>query len=336
MQTAWGSLGLNGLQPARVIADFGTSVKIATPNVARAELSGKLAHYSTSDETPKVGDWVAVRILESGIVVESVVLRSNELTRKVVGKRALKQIFAANVDIAFVLLSLDEDFSLERLERFLFQLSVQSIEPIIILNKADKTDDLQSFLSQLEIFEVPIIVTVATEESDFSEIETYIKPGCTAILLGSSGVGKSTLTNKLLGRQAQQTDSVRLSDSMGKHTTVHRELFTLPGGGLLIDTPGIRELQLWGTEQELDTKFDDIIQLTSKCEYHNCSHTQERGCAIHKSLANGTLDKKYYASYLKMKSELLILSSRNAEKNQRMNRRVRKVDNRRDRFFTED
>ncbi len=321
-QSQWDRLGLSNLQPARVIADFGTSLKLATPEVVTAELSGKLAHYSSHDDTPKVGDWVAVRMLDNSAVVESVVLRSNEIARKVVGKRAIKQIFAANIDIAFVLLALDNDFSVERLKRFLFQLSINAIDAVIVLNKADKTNDLESYISQLRSFDIPIVTSVANDESNADEITAFIKSGQTAILLGSSGVGKSSLTNKLLGRQVQDTDTVRSSDSTGRHTTVHRELFVLPGGGMLIDTPGIRELQLWGTEDELDANFEDITQLAINCKYTNCQHAGEKGCAIHKALASGTLDKKHYANYLKMKSELSSLGTRNAERAKHDNGRV--------------
>lgn len=335
-QTAWNGLHSDGLTPARVVADFGTSLKLAAPEIITAELSGKLAHYSSRDETPKVGDWVAVRILDNSAVVESVVLRSNEIARKVAGKRTVKQIFAANVDIAFVLVALDNDFSVERLQRFLFQLSVNSIEAVIVLNKADKTDDLQSYTSQLESFDVPVVVTTATDDSDANEIVTLINPGKTAILLGSSGVGKSTLTNKLLGRDAQTTSEVRESDSSGKHTTVHRELFILPNGGILIDTPGIRELQLWGTEDDLEINFDDIIQLTTKCKYTNCRHEDEKGCAVHKALANGLLDKKHYARYLKMKSEVTSLNIKNTERTRQQNGRVRKNDSSKQYRYTEE
>lgn len=336
-QLDWEALGLEGLQPARVVADFGTSLKLATPEIITAELSGKLAHYSTRDDTPKVGDWVAVRVLDNSAVVESVVLRSNEIARKVSGKRVLKQIFAANVDIAFVLLALDNDFSIERLKRFLFQLSADSINAAIVLNKADKTDDVASYVAQLEAFNLPIIISVATDDSNADEIAALIKPAHTAILLGSSGVGKSTLTNKLLGREAQDTNTVRESDSTGKHTTVHRELFMLPNGGILIDTPGIRELQLWGTEEEIDANFDDITQLALKCKYSNCRHADEKGCAVHKALANGMLDKKHYANYLKMKSEVLTLNKQRAARARLDNSRVRSSDaTRKYRFTSED
>ncbi|MGV9001516.1 MAG: ribosome small subunit-dependent GTPase A [Candidatus Saccharimonadaceae bacterium] len=323
-QIAWDVLNLEGLQPARVVADFGTSLKLASDEIITAELSGKLAHYSNSDDTPKVGDWVAVRVLDNSAVIESVVLRLNEIARKVAGKRVVKQILAANVDIAFVLVALDNDFSVERLKRFLFQLSVHKIETVIVLNKADKTDDVQSYIDQLTLFDVPIIISVATDTSSADEIAAFIKPGQTAILLGSSGVGKSTLTNKLLGRHAQNTGAVRLSDSTGRHTTVHRELFILPNGGILIDTPGIRELQLWGTEEDLDASFHDIIELAAKCKYPNCQHTDEKRCAIHKALATGMLEKNHYANYLKMKAEIESLDKKKTERIKQENGRTNK------------
>jgi ribosome biogenesis GTPase len=321
-QQAWEELALSNVQPARVIADFGTSLKVATPQIITAELSGKLAHYTDKELTPKVGDWVAVHVLDSGsATIESTVLRNNEIARKVAGKKVAKQIIAANVDIAFVLLALDNDFSVERLKRFLYQLSINAIEPVIVLNKADKTDDIEFYISQLQMLELPIIVTTATEGTGVDEIMARIKPGHTAILLGSSGVGKSTLTNKLLGRKAQHTNEVRESDSTGKHTTVHRELFTLPNGGLLIDTPGIRELQLWGTEEELNIDYSDIANLAGQCKYANCTHTSEQGCAIRYALQNGSLDEKHYASYVKMKMELANLAKKNTVQAKHANKR---------------
>lgn len=327
-QLAWDAMNSNAMQPARVIADFGTSLKVATPEIITAELSGKLAHYTDHGNTPKVGDWVSIVLSDNSVTIESVVLRSNEIARKVKGKQTLKQTIATNVDLAFVLLSLDNDFSVERLRRFLYQLSINSIEPIIVLNKADKTDDLQSYIAQLQQLSIPIITTIATEGIGVEDIAARIEPAKTAILLGSSGVGKSTLTNKLLGRNAQATNSVRDSDSTGKHTTVHRELFRLPNGGILIDTPGIRELQLWGTEEDLIANYDDIAMLASQCKYANCRHTSELGCAVNAALGDGTLDAKRYASYVKMKHELVVLaakSSDNIRRNKQRNSRNKKA-----------
>jgi ribosome biogenesis GTPase len=324
-QEEWDKLDLLGLRPARVIADFGTSLKVVLPQPISAELSGKLAHYTNKENMPKVGDWVAVRIMDnSPAVVESVVVRRNEIARKIAGKQIAKQIIAANIDIAFVLLALDTDFSVERLERFLYQLSIDKIETVIVLNKSDKTDDIQSYIDQLISFDLPIIVGAAINGTGVDEVMKHIFPGRTAILLGSSGVGKSTLTNKLLGRDVQQTNIVKESDSTGKHTTVHRELFVLPNGGLLIDTPGIRELQLWGSETDLDTNYQDIIDLASRCKYTNCQHVKESGCAIRKALQNGALDKNHYANYLKMKAELAALTKKHVVRIQKDSKRPRK------------
>jgi len=328
-QATWDASHKHGNIPARVVADFGTSLKVASPEILTAELSGKLAHYSKRDDAPKVGDWVSVAIsANNNVTIESVVLRANEIARKVAGKQTLKQIIATNVDIAFVLVALDNNFSVERLKRFLYQLSVSAVETVIVLNKADKTDDLQSFVQQLDALDVPIIVTTANEGIGIDAIAERITPARTAILLGSSGVGKSTLTNGLLGRTAQKTNEVRSSDSTGKHTTVHRELFILPNGGILIDTPGVRELQLWGTEEELDANYDDIIAIASRCKYSNCRHTTEQGCAIRAALADNTLDTNHYAQYVHMKKELAQLAAKNTEKikqdKQRATRKNRK------------
>ena len=322
----WMLAAREGLQPARVVADFGTSLKVALPAIQTAELSGKLAHYSNRENIPKVGDWVAVRLLDnSPAVIEYILPRHNEIARKVAGKRTAKQVIAANVDIAFVLLGLDDDFSVERLKRFLYQLSIQSIKPIIVLNKADKTERLMYYTDQLQTFKLPIIVTAAVHGTGVDKLLEQIHLGETAILLGSSGVGKSTMTNQLLGRNVQDVQAVRASDSTGKHTTVHRELFVLSNGGLLIDTPGIRELQLWGTEDELEENFDDIAALASQCKYTSCSHDGEEGCAIQKALRDGTLSRSHYASYLKMKGELGELKAKKDVRKRFENKKSRKV-----------
>lgn len=329
-QREWEEMGFLGMRPARVVADFGTSLKIATPAIVTAELSGKLAHYTDRQLVPKVGDWVAVHIPDNGnAVIETVILRRGEIARKAAGKQTVKQILATNIDIAFVLLALDNDFSIERLKRYLYQLSINAIQTVIVLNKADKTDDVASYTAQLQKLGLPIVVATAIKGSGVDEIAAHIAPGHTAILLGSSGVGKSTLTNKLLGRDIQQTSETRVSDDTGKHTTVHRELFILPNGGLLIDTPGIRELQLWGTEAELDNTYDDIVSLVSQCKYKSCKHRDEQGCAIRRALQNGSLSKTHYANYVKMKAELAGLAKKNEAQRSEGGRKIQKHTERR-------
>jgi len=322
----WQALALADVVPARVVADFGTSLKVATPAIVTAELSGKLAHYTSRELTPKVGDWVAVRLSDNGnAVVEALLPRRSEIARKVAGKQVMKQVIAVNVDVAFVLLSLDNDFSVERLKRFLYQLSISNIAPVIVLNKADKVDDLTPYLDSLQALGLPIIIATATQGAGAADILGHIHPGRTALLLGSSGVGKSTLTNLLLGREAQQTNIVRASDDTGQHTTVHRELFMLPNGGMLIDSPGIRELQLWGTEEDLDDNFDDVAALITQCKYTTCSHTSEPGCAIQAALHNGQLQAAHYADYVRMKAELGGLHKKNVVKARQANKKSHKA-----------
>lgn len=329
---AWKELAADGLVSARVIADFGTSLRVVTPEPVTAELSGKLAHYTSRENVPKVGDWVALRMFETGnAVVESIFGRRNEIARKVSGKQTNKQTIAANIDIAFLLLAVGGDFSVERLRRFLFQLSIHAISPVVVINKSDKTDDIDSFIRQITPFDVPVITTTATEGKGIPELANAIKPGATAILLGSSGVGKSTITNHLLGREQQHVQEVRESDDTGKHTTVHRELFVLPHGGLLIDTPGIRELQLWGTEEDLYGNFDDVQLLTRQCAYTTCQHGTDDGCAVQHALRTGLLTADKYAAFLKMKRELSVLKSRDLAKRKHDNGKSKRSLNRQNR-----
>jgi len=202
---------------------------------------------------------------------------------------------------------------------------------VLVLNKADKTSDVQPYREAVAALNVRTIVCSALTGQGVDDIRQAIDPGKTAVLLGSSGVGKSTLTNLLTGEATQKTQAVRESDATGQHTTTHRELFVLPGGGLLIDTPGIRELQLWGTEEELDENFDDIAFLASQCKYSNCRHGNEAGCCIQAALRSGELAPAHYRNYLKMKGELKQLQAKPdatgaAEKRKAQNRMFKHSD----------
>ncbi|MGF7228560.1 MAG: ribosome small subunit-dependent GTPase A [Candidatus Saccharibacteria bacterium] len=310
-EKSWATIATKRLVPARVIADFGTSLKVVTPAEKTATISGHIRHNSLVEDFPKVGDWVGVELFGAhAAVIEVVVPRHSEIARKAAGHRIKKQIMATNIDIAFVLQALDKDFSPERLQRYLYQLSVDHIEPVLVLNKADKTEDLQPYLDAVAPFGVRVIVSSASTGAGVDDIRAAILPGKTAILLGSSGVGKSTLTNTLIGRNQQATQTTRESDDTGRHTTIHRELFILPNGGLLIDTPGIRELQLWGVEEDLAENFDDIAELAAQCKYSNCRHGSEAGCRIQAALQSGELDRTHYQNYLKMRGELKHLASK--------------------------
>ncbi|MEO8105632.1 MAG: ribosome small subunit-dependent GTPase A [Candidatus Saccharibacteria bacterium] len=306
----WHELELDEYTPGRVIADRGSHLKVVTPLEYAAEIAGKLSHSSRSDELPKIGDWVALRLGEDNkATIHAVLPRQSEVSRRMAGDRFGKQILAANIDIAFVVQALDDDFSAARLERFIYQLRQSHIEPIFIFNKADLAQELAAKCSEVETLNIPYLITSAQTDQGLDQVAAAIPAGKTAVFLGSSGVGKSTLTNKLLGYERQKTAPVRVSDSTGMHTTSHRELFTLPNNGMIIDTPGIRELQLWGDETYLADTFPDIESLAADCKYRTtCSHSHEEGCKVIEAIQNKQLDPARLANYLKFQIELRAVS----------------------------
>lgn len=298
-------LALPACIPGRVIADYGGYLRVVTPEEVEAEIAGTLQHESENYLLPKVGDFVA---LEKGsgnkATIRAVLARRSEIDRKAAGTGNNRQVLAANVDVAFVVQALDQDFSPMRLERYMYQLRQSNIEPIFIFNKADKAYDSDEKIASIANLGIPSIVASATSGVGVDEIQGYIKNGATAVFLGSSGVGKSTLTNQLLGSEQQKTAAIRERDSTGRHTTSHRELFLLPGGGMIIDTPGIRELQLWGEEEFLAKSFGDIEELALHCEFSNCRHTKEINCAVRAAVEHGKLSPTRLESYIKFKEEL--------------------------------
>lgn len=309
--TKWKELDVVECVPGRIIADYGSFFKVAIPEETTAEVSGKLKHASDSATLPKIGDWVALQIVEGEKgQIQGVLPRSSEISRKQPGKKVQKQVLATNVDIAFLVQALDADFSPERLERYLFQLSNQNIEPIIVLNKSDKVSDYSAYVKRLEPLGVKILTISALEKTGIDEVINEMYPGKTCVFLGSSGVGKSTLTNTLLGEERQLTSEIREEDSTGRHTTTHRELFVMPNGGLIIDTPGIRELQLWGTQADLEHAYPEIDEIAARCRFSNCSHTSEPDCAIRLAVEDGTLLKSKLDNYYKLQKEIGFLASK--------------------------
>lgn len=311
LMTLWSQGGYAPLIPARVIADYGSNLTVATPELYTAELAGKLAHTAKLYDLPKAGDWVAIEPSGGNLAtIHAVLPRRSEISRKIAGGKVTKQVLAANVDIAFIVQALDDDFSRPRLERYIYQLRQSNIEPIFIFNKADKSEDPAAREAEVNSLGIRLIITSTVTGQGIGEVAEAIAPGRTAVFLGSSGVGKSTLTNKLLGYDKQKTAEIRERDSTGRHTTSHRELFILPNGGLIIDTPGIRELQLWGNEQDLEESFPEIAKLTLQCKFRlTCGHTNEQGCAVQKAIKKRLLQPERLESFNKMKAELKLLES---------------------------
>lgn len=307
----WRTVDRQTYVPGRVIADFGMQYKLAMPYEIAAKLSGTAMHKLEATAMPKIGDWVSVEVLDAHTaLIHDVLPRSSEIVRGQVGRQLDKQVVAANIDTAFIVQALDHDFSPERLERYIFQLSSQHIRPVIILNKADQEPDIASKLAELEKLNMEVIVLSALRDVSLASLDEYIVPGKTVVILGSSGVGKSTIINRLLGFDRQATQTIRERDSKGRHTTVHRELFVLPSGGLIIDTPGIRELQLWGDVSDLEAAFPDIFGAIAHCHYSNCTHETEDRCAVKAGLEDGTIDPKRYRTYQSFRQELTALDAR--------------------------
>jgi ribosome biogenesis GTPase / thiamine phosphate phosphatase len=273
-----------------------------------AEPAGALWYNAaTRAAMPVVGDWVAARVVSPDqAIVEAVLPRSTFFARRAAGRREDQQPIAANIDLVFLVCGLDGDFNLRRLERYLTLAAQNGAAPVVVLNKSDLCDDLAARLAETaEVAGAAPIVTVNTRSvSGILPLRVHMALGRTVALLGSSGVGKSSIVNCLVGEDRLRTKEVRESDSRGRHTTTHRELIVLPEGGALIDTPGMRELQLWAGEDALDQAFDEIAGLAAACRYRDCSHTNEKGCAVQEALADGTLAADRWQSYVKLRKEI--------------------------------
>ncbi|PSB13429.1 ribosome small subunit-dependent GTPase A, partial [filamentous cyanobacterium CCP2] len=286
-----------------------------------ATLSGKFRHQvKDAEDLPIVGDWVVLRgqEKEQRATIQHVLPRFSIFSRKVAGGKTAPQPIAANIDTAFLVSALDHDFSLRRIERYLLLAWESGVNPVILLNKSDLCEEPESYIAEVKSIAlgVPILCLSATQQTGLEALTPYLQPGKTIALLGSSGVGKSTLTNQLLGTDRQAVQSVRQADSKGKHTTTHRELLPLPSGGLLIDTPGMREIQIWAGEDSLQGTFADIESLVQDCRFRNCQHDREPGCAVQTAIEQGILDPSRFLSYQKLNRELAYLSRKQDERSQ--------------------
>lgn len=277
-----------------------------------AEISGRLRHASDGrGELPAVGDWVAVRRLpgEDRGVIHAVLPRRTAFSRKVAGSQTEEQVLAANIDFVWLIGALTRELSARRMERYMATAWDSGAQPVVVLTKADLAEASAERIAEVEAIAVgaPVHVTSAVSGEGVEALAATLAGYRTAALLGSSGVGKSTLINRLLGSDRLDVGATR-GDDMGRHTTTHRELVVLPSGGLVIDTPGLRELMIW--EADTDATFGDITVLASSCRFDDCSHGAEPGCAVREALASGELELERYRSFEKMQRELAYVEGR--------------------------
>ncbi len=284
-----------------------------------AQVTGKMRHRSTERaDLPAVGDWVIVSIRgeENRATIQEILPRKSKFSRKTAGGLTQEQIIATNVDTVFIVSGLDLDFNLRRIERYLLLVWDSGANPVIILNKADLCNEVEQRRDEVEAVAlgVPIVVLSAIENQGLDALIPYLGIGQTVALIGSSGVGKSTLTNQLSGQVIQEVQSVRKGDHRGRHTTTKRELIILPNGGLLMDTPGMREIQLWMGSESLQETFADVKTLAQLCQFRNCQHEKEPGCAVQQALLDGTLDAQRFRNYKKLQQELDYISRKQDQK----------------------
>lgn len=313
---------IEGFTPARITTEHRQFYLVYCEHgELTASVSGRMLHQAQSRaELPTVGDWVAVsfRPDERKATIHALLTRKSSFSRKAVQAggpkygdgRTEEQVLAANMDVVFLVSGLDGDFNPRRIERYLTAAWDSGANPIIVLNKADVCPDLAGYVQEVETLNpgVPVHPTSAVNSNGLETLRQYVPWGSTAAFLGSSGVGKSTIINKLIGEERLDTGGVRLDDSRGRHTTTRRELILLPEGGLLIDTPGMREIQMWGDESGIAATFSDIQQLVMQCRFSDCKHETEPGCMVRTALDEGSLDSKRYESYLKLQKEQLHLA----------------------------
>jgi ribosome biogenesis GTPase len=316
---------LDGVEIARVVAVHKDSYTITTgDNDVFAELVGKIIYSASSPiDYPAVGDWILARFYDGDTfsVIHEIIQRKSLLKRKTPGKNIDFQLIAANIDAAFIVQSLDGNYNLRRLERYLVMINESNITPIVLLSKSDlltskkiarRIDDIHHIMPRLQVQPFS-----NKNKSGLDSVKEFLKPGLTYCLLGSSGVGKTTLLNNLIGESIFKTKSVREKDGKGRHGTTYRQLIQLDCGAMVIDTPGMREIGNFSVETGLDETFSEIIELSRKCQFNNCTHGTEKGCAVLNAIENGTLSEKRYQNYMKMNKESIYNEMSYLEKRQK-------------------
>ena len=305
-----------GCSVGRVFAEHTHLYKLYTETgEILGEVSGKMRYEALEQQDfPAVGDWVVIseRPEEARATIHGVLPRKSKFSRKVAGTNTKEQLLATNIDTVFLVNALNNNYNVRRLERYLILAWESGANPVIVLSKADLCDDVEEKLAELEGVApgVPVLVISALENRGMDELKEYVKAGSTVALLGSSGVGKSTVVNHLMGYEVMKTKEIRESDQEGKHTSSHREIFILPEGGLIIDTPGMREIQIWSSGEGFAGTFEDIETLASQCTFRDCKHAKEPGCAIKAAIHDGALDSDRLENYRKLQKELKHLENK--------------------------
>jgi ribosome biogenesis GTPase / thiamine phosphate phosphatase len=308
-EALWSESRTDDCVPARVVSQQRGLWRLAGDfGECWAEPSGKLRQESETDgDWPAVGDWVSAEIRDpkSNAMIQQVLPRRSRFARKVAGKQITEQVIVANIDVSLIVAALDGDFNIRRIERYLAQCWESGARPMILLNKADVCASPRELAAEIEelTFQVPVYLVSAKTGEGLEALEGHFVKGQTLVLLGSSGVGKSTLVNRLLQEARQPTRAVRESDSRGRHATTSRQLFMLPSGAMIIDTPGLRELQLWNAAEGLSQTFADIDELALQCRFRDCQHRNEPGCAVQAAVAEGNLDADRLENRRKLECE---------------------------------
>jgi len=315
---------LAGFDIARVIAEHRERYVVRTDSGEYdAEITGNLRFNAESREDfPAVGDWVAISVFDSGFaIIHKIFPRFSVIKRKAAGKSGDVQIIAANIDFAFIVQAVDRDFSINRLDRYLTICYSSGVKPVILLSKSDLIDysHLAEIIKsvQLRIDNIPVIAISNESYMGYNDIKNLIEKGKTYCMLGSSGVGKSTLLNNLSGKSLMKTEAISESTNRGKHITTHRELTVLDSGGILIDNPGMREVGITDSKEGFEIAFDKIFEIAEACKFKDCTHISESGCAVLEAVESGKLERKSYENYLKMEKEKKHFESSKAERRQK-------------------
>lgn len=317
----FGGHAADGLTPARVVLEHKHAYTLlGEAGEFTGELRGRLLKSGARSGLPAVGDWVALERPDGAerALIHAVLPRRTQFSRRAAGERSEEQIVAANIDTVFLVNGLDADFNPRRIERYLALTRASGAAPVVLLNKADLCAESEQRAEEIRRLGpgVPVLLLSAQTGWGFEALGAFLAPGATVALLGSSGAGKSTIANRLLGCARQAVATVREHDQRGRHTTTRRELMILPGGTLLIDTPGMRELQLWDTAQEgLPGVFPEIMELAAACRFRDCRHEAEPGCAVRLAIERGELRPERFASFVKLRGELEALALSSARGN---------------------